>query len=118
VAARNVTATRESGTPAADVTSTKMATTDAHVPATTATTHVTAAATATAHVTATTTTAVTAASASATAVTLGARHERRSSNRNGGQHSEGPGENSCTVHLDHGFTPSRRISRCSRGIRT
>jgi hypothetical protein len=80
--------------------------------AATAAAHVTATTSAAAHVTAAATTAtVTAAASSATTtVTLGARHERRSRYRDGGQHSEGPGENSCTFHLDHGFTPSRRIS--------
>jgi hypothetical protein len=103
-AASKVTPARESRPPTADVTSTKVAATAAaHVAATTS---------AAAHVTTAAATTVTAAASSATTtVTLGARHERRSRYRNGGQHPEGPGENSCTFHLDHGFfTPSRRIS--------
>jgi hypothetical protein len=73
--------------------------------------------TATASMTATTA-SVTATATAAAAMALGARHERRSRYGEGGQDSEGPGENSCTFHLDHDFTPSLRILRCSRGIRT
>ena len=79
---------------------------------------VAATATTTAHVRSTAApTTVTAATATAT-VCLGTRHKRRSRYRESGQHSEGPGENSCTLHLVHRFTPSRHISRGSRGIGT